>query len=199
MIAIFGGSFDPIHFGHLNNAQYLQNLFNFDKFFMLPCGDPPHKDKLLFSQSDRLYMLNIALQDYPNLASNDFEFNNKISYTINTLKHFKKKYQKICFVMGGDSWCDLCNWDEFEKFADLTNIIVLHRGNITPNLLGFTEEDDITAFKQSVGKIYFAKNDLINISSTQIRSKIQHLENLDNLLPSAVIQYINERYTKTTN
>lgn len=199
MIALFGGSFDPIHFGHLNNAQYLQKLFNFDKFFMLPCGDPPHKDKLLFSQSDRLNMLNLALKDYPHLTSNDFEFNDKISYTINTLKYFKQKYHKICFIMGSDSFLDLPNWDEVEKFTQLTNIVVLNREDTSQNFCGFEVETNIEKFKKSTGKVYFAKNELINISSTQIRSKIQHLENLDSLLPRPVIQYINERYTKTTN
>jgi nicotinate-nucleotide adenylyltransferase len=199
VVALFGGSFDPIHFGHLNNADLIQQKFKFDKFLMLPCGDPPHKEKLLFNQQDRLKMLNLALQNYPNLRSDDFEFNNQISYTINTLKHFKNKYSNICFVMGSDSFLDLPNWDEFAKFSSLTNILVLNRDIKTNNLCGFEIENDIEKFKNSVGKVYFATNDLINISSTKIRSKIHYLEDLKNLVPQQVMKYINEYNTKTTN
>jgi nicotinate-nucleotide adenylyltransferase len=194
MIAIFGGSFDPIHFGHLKNASQIQEKFNFDEFFMLPCGDPPHKEKLIFSQDDRLKMLKIALQNYPNLSVSDFEFNNQISYTINTLKHFKQKYNKICFVMGSDSFLDLSNWDEFEKFSSLTNILVLNRSinknDNVKNLCGFEVEADIEKFKNSTGKVYFFENELINISSTTIRSKIHNLEELTNLTPPKVINHI---------
>jgi nicotinate-nucleotide adenylyltransferase len=194
MIAIFGGSFDPIHFGHLKNANQIQEKFNFDEFFMLPCGDPPHKEKLIFSQDDRLKMLKIALQDYLNLSVSDFEFNDKISYTINTLKYFKQKYNKICFVMGSDSFLDLSNWDEFEKFSSLTNILVLNRSinknDNVKNLCGFEVEADIEKFKNSTGKVYFFENELINISSTTIRSKIHNLEELTNLTPPKVINHI---------
>lgn len=203
MIALFGGSFDPIHLGHLQNAYFLQQQFKFDEFFMLPCGDPPHKNGLLFSQRKRLEMLNLALLDYPSLSSNTFEFNNKKSYTTDTLQHFYKKYHSICFIMGSDSFIDLPNWEEFETFPALTNIIVLGRNNRDDknidNMCGFQIEDNIERFKNSVGKVHFAKNNLINISSTQIRRKIDNQENLRDFLPNQVIQYINEQHTKTTN
>ena len=125
----------------------MQSLFAFEKFIFLPCGNPPHKEKLLFSQKQRLEMLNLTLKNYNELQVSDFELNDKISYTDDTLKHFKQKYNKICFVLGSDSFLDLPNWDYYNSFNKITNILVIGRGDTINNTGDFKQTTDIVDFK----------------------------------------------------
>lgn len=190
MIAIFGGSFDPVHFGHLNLATQVQDELEFEEFIFLPCGEPPHKEKLLFSQNKRLKILNLALNNSSKFMISDYEFNGKISYTIDTLRYFNKKYKNICFIMGSDSFMDMPNWEHYLEFKNLINILVIDRGVEITNLCEFQKTTNIDEFKNTIGKVYFFKNELINISSTIIRSKILQQENLSGFVPENIIKYI---------
>lgn len=197
MIGLFGGSFDPVHFGHLKNINLLSKYFVFDKLLLMPCGIPPHKNKLIFNQKHRLKMLQLAIKDCPNLQIEEIELNNKISYTIDTLEKLYKDYHNICFIMGADSFAKLNTWDGYKKFHKLINIIVLARDNIkVSNYHNFVCISDKKDLYNCTGKVYLFDSPLINISSTAIHGKIRNLENLTGLMPDSIIRYINEYTTK---
>jgi nicotinate-nucleotide adenylyltransferase len=195
MIALFGGSFDPVHFGHIHNADLVYKYAKIEKFIILPCGIPAHKDTLLFSPEQRLEFLQIALKDYQHLEIDDFEFNNQTNYTIDTLKHFSAKYKYLNFIMGSDSFLDLATWDGYLEFKNLTNIIVINRNDKISNFYNFELAQNIAELKNNLGKVYLIQNDFIDISSTKVREKIKQKQDLTPYIPQTIINKINE-YTR---
>ena len=178
MIGFFGGSFDPIHYGHLENALLIKQELNLDQLFLMPCAEPVHKDSLTFSKEQRLDMLKLATWDFPELLIDTREIDRKTeSYTIDSLKQIKQDYpnDKIFFIMGADSFNNISTWKNHEQLTKYATLVVLPRQN-----------NEI--FSQD--GVYFAKTPLVNISSTQIRSKIAKHQNLSGLMPKSIIEYI---------
>lgn len=192
MIALFGGSFDPVHLGHIHNADLVYKHCNIRKFIVLPCGKPAHKNNLLFSEEQRLELLQLALKDYSHLEVSTFEFNNQTNYTIDTLRHFAQQYGVINFVMGSDSFLDLPTWDEFEKFHTLTNIIIINRNDKISDYYQFEVVDTPQQLENGVGKVYCIDNDFIDISSTLVRTTIQQGGDISAYVLPAVREKINE-------
>ena len=205
MIGFFGGSFDPIHLGHLNNAQQLKQQLNLSELFLMPCRTPVHKNALTFSTQQRLEMLEIAIKDFPELRVDTREINRETdSYTIDSLKQIKQDYpkQSICLVIGMDSFNHLSSWKNYQEFQQYCHLIVLERpGQIKTNdTYSFTTAKDKTELNNQVaGLVYFAKTDLQDISSSDIRGilfdsttdgKICAKSNLVGLLPASVINYL---------
>ncbi len=178
MIGFFGGSFDPVHYGHLENARSIKKELNLDKLFLMPCATPVHKDGLTFSTNQRLDMLNLAIKEFSELSIDTREINRETpSYTIDSLKQIKRDYpnEKIFFIMGADSFANINTWKNHEQLGEYATLVVLPRED---NKI-FNKDD-----------IYFAKTPLIDISSTQIRSKIAKHQNLSALMPTSIIEYI---------
>jgi nicotinate-nucleotide adenylyltransferase len=181
MIGFLGGSFDPIHYGHLNNARAIKRELNLQSLFLLPCQAPVHKNPLFFSTQSRLTMLKMALEEYPDLSLDTQEITrNTLSYTIDTLKNIKKQYphQNIYFIMGSDSLNSIKNWKDYSKLSHYAHLVVMPRTSYLFSKYP-TQLD-----------IYFAKTPLVDISSTTIRSKIHTHQDLSGLMPQSVINYI---------
>lgn len=202
MIGLFGGAFDPIHLGHLSHANNIVNECGLDKLIFIPTGIPAHKDRLLFTQEQRLHMLQLASKQTPEFAISEYEFNGKISYTIDTLKHFKTQYNDIQFIMGSDSFMDLATWDDYQLFASLCNIIVFPRGNSSDTdalniteYYNFTPVDEPQMLRGAVGKVYVSKHAPIPISSTEIRHCIATNQDYSPMIPSSIHSALYE-YTK---
>ena len=122
MIGFFGGSFDPIHLGHLNNAQQLTHQLDLSTLFLMPCREPVHKNSLTFTTDQRLKMLKIATQNISNIEIDTREINRTSdSYTIDSLKEIKRQYpdQAIGLIVGMDSFNNLSTWKQFEHFKTL--------------------------------------------------------------------------------
>lgn len=177
MIGYFGGSFDPVHYGHLLSASSIKQELSLKKIYLMPCN-PVHKKSLYFSSKQRIEMLNLALNEFPDLSLSTIEIEqNKPTYTVDTLKKIKQKYpyEKIFFIMGQDSFETINTWKDYKTLSNYAQLVVLPRK---------------TYICKKATNIYFAKTPLVNISSTRIRDKISTKQNLSNLTPNTVIDYI---------
>jgi len=126
----FGGTFDPVHIGHLQLAQELSELFHQDKVYLLPCYQAVHKEEVSASAAQRLAMLQLAIKDYPNVCIDTREVLSAApSYTFNTLNAIREEVpdEAIAFVIGTDSLITFPDWFRSEKMASLTNLIVIER------------------------------------------------------------------------
>ena len=197
MIGIFGGSFDPVHLGHLKTAKSIKKELNFERLFLLPCHDPVHKNSLHYSPKQRLEMLNLAIKDYPSLEIDTREIDREgNSYMIDTLADLTEEFKgkTICLIIGMDSFLSFKTWKKWDEFARLVHLIILPR-----NTYGLTEKsletfdlalDNNDLNISSSGLLYFSNSELIDISSTDIRGKIASNQNLDGLMPSSVIKFL---------
>ena len=197
MIGIFGGSFDPVHLGHLKTAKSIKKELNFERLFLLPCHDPVHKNSLHYSPKQRLEMLNLAIKDYPSLEIDKREIDREgNSYMIDTLADLTEEFKgkTICLIIGMDSFLSFKTWKKWDEFARLVHLIVLPRntnGLVKKSLETFDlalDNNDLNI--SSSGLLYFSNSELIDVSSTDIRGKIASNQNLDGLMPSSVIKFL---------
>lgn len=189
MIGFFGGSFDPVHYGHLKTARAVKKELGLQQLFLMPCRVPVHKDVLHFSNQQRLDMLNLALMEFNDLQIDMREINRQSpSYTIETLKHIKSDYpnEEIFLIIGQDSFDTLETWKDYQKFNDYASVVVLPR----------TYNNQV--LRRDITNVYFAKTPIIDISSTQVQSILSEAtsigkinsQKLSGLLSENIIQYI---------
>ena len=197
MIGIYGGSFDPIHLGHLKTATTLKTELQLDHLFLLPCCEPVHKDGLKYPSNDRLKMLNLALEKFSTLEIDSREIlRGGGSYMIDTLHELKQIYrdEPICLIIGMDSFLKIKTWKDWQEFSKLAHLVILQRQGfdiIDSSLDSFHSTKEVNELRlESNGLLYFSNCPKINISSSDIRSRIDANQNLDNLLPKSVINYL---------
>ncbi len=197
MIGIYGGSFDPVHLGHLKTATSLKTELKLDHLFLLPCCEPVHKDGLQYSTNDRLKMLNLALENFSSLEIDSREIHRGGgSYMIDTLHELKQIYRDvpICLIIGMDSYLKIKTWKEWQEYSKLVHLVVLkrHGFDLTDSSLdSFHTIKEASQLKFELnGLLYFSNCPKINISSSDIRTRIAAKQNLDDLLPQSVISYL---------
>ena len=197
MIGIYGGSFDPIHLGHLKTATTLKTELQLDHLFLLPCCEPVHKDRLKYPSNDRLKMLNLALEKFTTLEIDSREIlRGGGSYMIDTLHELKQIYrdEPICLIIGMDSFLKIKTWKDWQEFSKLVHLVILQRQGfniIDSSLDSFHNTKDVNELRlESNGLLYFSNCPKINISSSDIRDRIAANQNLDDLLPKSVINYL---------
>ena len=197
MIGVYGGSFDPVHFGHLKTANSIKNELNFERLFLLPCFEPVHKNSLHYSSIERLKMLSLAIKEFPSLEIDTREIDRGgSSFMIDTLIELLEEYKEnnICLIIGMDSFISFKTWKKWDQFANLVHLIVLPRNSDQPS------QNSLDTFELAIDKndlkikpnglLYFSNSELIDISSTDIRDRIALNQNLDGLLPSSVINFL---------
>ena len=197
MIGIYGGSFDPIHLGHLKTATTLKTELQLDHLFLLPCCEPVHKDGLKYPSNDRLKMLNLAVDKFSTLEIDSREIlRGGGSYMIDTLHELKQIYrdEPICLIIGMDSFLKIKTWKDWQEFSKLVHLVILQRQGfnlIDISLDSFHNTKDVNELRlESNGLLYFSNCPKINISSSDIRDRIAANQNLDDLLPKSVINYL---------
>ncbi len=185
-IGIMGGTFDPIHNGHLKMAQAAYSEYHLDKVIFLTSGNPPHKkDRKILDASIRHIMVKRAISGIKHFEPCDWEVKRKeYSYTLTTLQHFKTVYpdDEIFFIIGGDSLRDFHKWYKPEEILKLCTLLVYDRqgGKIC------------SAFAEII------HGEKIDISSTQIREMVANNEDISGLVPKSVNDFIkrNRLYRK---
>ena len=189
---IFGGSFDPIHYGHLMICEYIKEEMGLDKVIFIPTGNPPHKD-LGVSAEDRYEMVRIAISPNPDFEISDIETTRvNLSYTVDTIRELKKIYkeEKLYFLIGLDSLFQLSTW---KKIGDLSQeiefVVALRPGYINKEEI----DNEIDFLRENFGtKINLIKTPLYEISSTDLRDRIHEGKSLRYLIPKKVLDYIEE-------
>ncbi len=208
-LLIFGGTFDPVHLGHINTAKHIQQFFNFDQFAFLPCKQPVLDKSSLTSPSEhRLTMLNLALAEqdkhYHFYVDHHEISRNSPSYMTTTLEEFRQELGKklpITLLMGLDAFCHLPQWHQWQKLIKLANLLVIARQGYkeTPmpeevkTLLRTHETtNQKTLLTTSHGLITRFDAGKYDISSTKIRSVLVDNKTIGDALPNSVHHYIIE-------
>jgi nicotinate-nucleotide adenylyltransferase len=187
-IGLLGGTFDPIHNGHLQLAERVLSLLNISRVFFIPTGKSPHKqDRDIVSKNHRRNMVSLALKDYPFFALCDIEIKSpRVSYTIDTISALKKLYpeDEFFFIIGTDAFSRLSTWKEPEQLLALCHFVVVPRIG-TP----FSRLPSLPALQGKMQVTYLAMPP-VRVSASEIRKRIREKKNVDALLPKTVISYI---------
>lgn len=183
-IGLFFGSFNPIHIGHLIIAEYIVEHSDLKElwFVVSPCN-PLKKKQSLLNDLQRLYMVNIAIEDDPRFRSCDIEFKlPQPSYTVNTLLHLAEKYpdKEFCLIMGEDNLGCIEKWYNYQYILDNYQIYVYPR------------DDYKTENKRNMPNIHYVNAPKIGISATMIRQGIQEKKSVKYLMPEKVAQYVED-------
>jgi len=196
---LFGGTFDPIHLGHVKTVAALQKDLEIDQIRWILSAQPPHRDQPQATIEQRLTMLDIALQDYPNMISDDVEVrSDKASYTIETLIHFRQKYPKasINLIVGSDIMQSFHHWHRDEDILKFANIIVMHRAgysnDVNPKLLNYVTENMADLKSSAFGHVFVYAAPPVPISATQIRQAIANMDDVSDSLHSEVHEFIQQ-------
>lgn len=204
-IAIMGGTFNPIHFGHLRIAEEVRETFGLDKALFIPTYQPPHKDNgSLISPEHRLLMVRLATKGNPFFETSDIEIKRGgRSYSIVTLKELHEKFPKtdFSFIVGTDSFNDITTWCEYEELFKLANFIVIPRpgyavkkiGEVLPVELArkFWYDAEKAVYLNDYGKfVAYMETTLFGISASGIRKLVKDGKSTRYLLPKEVEDYI---------
>lgn len=201
-MAIYGGTFDPPHLGHLKTAQAVQHYFHFDQFIFLPCKTPVLKDAALATSKQRLDMLKLALKDYQNFTIDTRELERDTpSYMVDTLLSIRKEVGEtipLTLCIGMDTFLQLPKWHAWQDILNLCHLLVMKRetteerpSNVLKQLLADKESTNKQSLLvQPKGKIYRFDAGQYPISSTWLRQQIQLGEDVSTYLPEKVYQYI---------
>lgn len=199
--ALFGGSFDPVHWGHLRPLKQVAEQLNLKQIELLPCQIPPHKSSLASSVEQRIAMLEQVCEAEPLFSLNKTELSLPApSYTVRSLRHLRTQNSDLSlwFIMGMDSFSNLANWYQWQQLFALSHIVVCRRpGYALPINDLLTKElnkrccSSLKEFlQQQQGLIMLLDTELQDISSTQIRQLLASNNDLSHKVPESVLAYI---------
>lgn len=204
MIGILGGTFDPVHCGHLRLALELYQTLPFDEMRLMPCGLPPHRAPSWASGEQRFEMLRLAIDGEPGLVVDERELRREgPSYMCETLASLRDEFGEhpLCLILGWDAFVDLPTWARWREIPALAHLIVVHRPGVSPEvraeLSGLMREcrvEDVAVLQsQPAGCLLLQSVTQLEISATQIRALIVQQKSARYLLPDAVWRYIQQQ------
>jgi len=207
-IGLFGGTFNPIHRGHLNCSLEVKNWFLLDEIYIIPSAIPPHKGmEDMVSAKDRLEMIELAVSGYPGYVVCDVELKRSgPSYTIDTVNHMistASRGLELVLILGLDAVLEIHTWKSYMSFFNLLPLIVMNRPGKKRHreILGeylraqisreykYSAEDKAFVHKDKK-PVYLHNGSLMDISSSRIRELIKQSRPVNNLVPKAVDDYI---------
>ena len=207
-IGILGGTFDPIHHGHLRIAQEALEQCDLAQVRFIPSGTPPHRAPPLAAATMRLEMVRLALNGHPGFIVDEREvFRTTPCYTVDTLSELRAELgtqQSLCLILGGDAFLQLHTWHEWRRLFELAHIVVLQRAGGLPlgNAMNNADSALQAEYRKRLapgarapheapaGSIFVADMPALEISATDIRRRCARSRDVRYLLPDAVAQYI---------
>lgn len=202
VVGLLGGSFDPVHYGHLLLAKEAKEQIGAKSFRFIPCHNPPHKNGYYTETNHRLAMLELAVAESGKgfIVDPQELYRDNASYSIDTLISLRKELGSevsLVFVIGWDSFLDLPKWYRWEEFFNYAHFAVAKRPGVDPEIpiilqrLLNDRQVDINALSESPsGKITLLTTTEVSISSTEIRETIGRRDSAEKSLPPAVNSYI---------
>lgn len=203
---IFGGTYNPVHWGHVRTASEIASALGLEKMLMVPCGLPPHREQPQVSAETRLEMLSLAIEGFPELVIDDRELKRHgPSYSVETLESLHDDYagQSYALCVGADAFVHLDSWHRWKELFELAHLVVAHRpgwsfDNIKDQLSDELQQqlarrllqDPKQIKNQPAGSIVSLKVTEIDISSSDIRHRIARHQSVSGLMPTAVEAYI---------
>ncbi|MEI8171958.1 MAG: nicotinate-nucleotide adenylyltransferase [Deltaproteobacteria bacterium] len=207
---LLGGTFDPIHTGHLRCAEEILEIFDLNRIIFIPASKPPHKiHGDITSFHHREQMITLAIEGNPVFSFSDVEKRREnTSYSVETVEYILKKYMEnleLYFILGQDAFHAIQTWREWEKLLLLCNFVVMTRpGYENKGLEGilpapfasrFTYDDNVKGFRGPTGHvIFFREVTFLDISSSDIRQRVKQGKSIKFLVPETVRHYIAKNY-----
>ncbi len=183
-VALFGGTFDPVHNGHLKVAETVVNKCNYDELWFVPSAVSPHKDENMFSFSDRIYMIQLAINYKQGFKiwDKDIRQNDK-SYTIFLVRELINQFKdyEFSFVIGADNVLKLKTWKDYQELLKMITFIVVNRN---------TDNKECLENLEYYSKLRFVFMPEYNISSSELRKMINNHQNISGLVSPAVESFI---------
>ncbi|HEY7535005.1 MAG TPA: nicotinate-nucleotide adenylyltransferase [Thermodesulfobacteriota bacterium] len=217
-IGLFGGSFNPIHIGHLRAAEETREILNLEKIYFIPAALPPLKDLTnIAPPRDRLRMIKLAIKGNPFFKTSDIELKREgLSYTIDTIKFFCSKFSdyELYFIIGSELFPKIDTWKEYKSLFELSNFAVITRPGFSKDLLStlplalkdefryYQRENNLTILKHKYSKtLALVQIEGIQLSSTHLRNLINKKRSIKYLVTKEVEQYIKDTklYLKETH
>jgi nicotinate-nucleotide adenylyltransferase len=202
-IGIFGGTFDPIHFGHLRTAFELLQALRLSEMRFMPAGNPPHRETTVATAEERLAMVQAATQGQPGFVVDDREIRRAgLSYSVDTMRTLRADFPEssLCLIVGMDAFLGLPKWHQWRELLELSHLVVAHRpGWRAPSMgpLGELLVDRGTGrigdlHEARAGCIYIHAVTQLEISSTEVRKLIAAGRDPRYLMPDAVREIIEQ-------
>ncbi|MFN4319928.1 MAG: nicotinate-nucleotide adenylyltransferase [Aquificaceae bacterium] len=193
MELFFGGSFDPVHVGHLLIARDVKEALGFEKVIFLPAFQAPLKEPHLASPQDRLTMIKLAIEGLEDFEVNTMEIERGgISYTVDTAGEiYEKSKERPFFLVGADSFLSLHLWKDPNKLLSMSRFVVVDRNGKEKRVIDYVKEnfpslkEDVDFFLLSIRRI--------DISSTEIRERVKKGKSIKWMVPQEVEDYILEK------
>ena len=202
-LALFGGTFDPVHYGHLRCADEARQKLGLNNLYLLPAGTPPHRGTPQATTKQRLEMLQLAQSEFSQLKIDDRETRrNGPSYMVDTLEELRTELPQkpLLLLIGQDAANHLHSWFHWEQLFELAHIVILTRPGAKAEYRSDLARKiqrrlstDVQSLNHSVaGKVLYLEVTSIDVSATSIKSIIRLGRSPQSMLPSVVLDYINE-------
>lgn len=176
---LLGGTFDPIHMGHLVMAEWAREALGLSEVLFMPVGTPPHKWRVWASAEDRYEMVRLAIAHNPQFQVSRFEIDKgSPAYTVETLEHLRELGYEVTLLVGADALASMSDWHRGDELWELAKVAVVAREGVA-----LTDRHPVTVVEMPV----------IDISSTLIRDRLAKAKSCRYLLPEAVGRYLEER------
>ena len=209
LVGIFGGTFDPIHYGHLRVAEEIVETVGLQKMYFVPAGMPRLRHSPVASPQHRVEIVRLAIQKNPDFVLDEREiYRDGVSYSIDTVREFKQEFGeevRLCFILGADAFIKLPEWNNWKELFNLCHFIVSTRPGYTLTLIKELLSKELreecsqrwvsnteSLKKDTSGLIFIASTTMLDISATSIRAHIAAGRSVRHLVPSVTVNYISE-------
>ena len=209
LVGIFGGTFDPIHYGHLRVAEEIVETVGLQTMYFVPAGMPRLRHSPVASSQHRVEIVRLAIQKNPDFVLDEREiYRDGVSYSIDTVREFKQEFGeevRLCFILGADAFIKLPEWNNWKELFNLCHFIVSTRPGYSLTLIKELLSKELreecsqrwvsnteSLRKDTSGLIFIASTTMLDISATSIRAHIAAGRSVRHLVPSVTVNYISE-------